>query len=190
MGWNRVAVGIFIPRGFRIIARIAAQRLPWISQWDSIPYIFLIPWDGVAFEEGAVFVLEGGIFVMLFLIGDVTFDRFKIRGDDGEDAIAGLPSEVAERWIALFDPEAGDSFEFLDPIGLGDGAGVVGENMDVILHTTDDDGRTVELFGNAAEIGMDFGAEGGIAEERVAVFGGKDEVKVNGGEGLWHGVAG
>jgi len=145
---------------------------------DLIPYVFLIPWDTVAFEECTVFILEGGLIVMLFLIGDVTFDGFKIRGADRENTIAGLPGEVAERWIAFFDPETGDAFEFLDPIGLGDGARVAGENMDVVLHTTDDDGRTVELFGNAAEIGVGFGPEGGIAEERVAIFSGKDKVEV------------
>jgi hypothetical protein len=144
----------------------------------------------MAFEEGAVFVLEGGLFVMLFLIRDIAFDRLKIGGADGEDAVSGLPSEVAERGIALFDPKTGDAFEFLDPIGLGDGAGVAGEEVDVVIHAADNDGRTIELFRYASEVGVGFGAEDRIAQEWMAVFGGKDEVKINGGEGLWHGVAG
>ena len=90
----------------------------------------------------------------------------------------------------MFDPETGDALEFLDPIGLGDGAGVAGEDVDVVIHAADDDGRAVELFGDPAEIGMGFGTESGITEEWLAVFGGKDKVEVNGGEGLRHGVVG
>ena len=63
---------------------------------DSIPDVFFIPWDGVAFEDGTVFVLKCGLAVVFFLIGDISFDRFKIGGADGEDAITGLPGEVAE----------------------------------------------------------------------------------------------
>ena len=63
---------------------------------DSIPDVFFIPWDAVAFEEGTVFVLKCGLAVVFFLIGDVVFDRFKIGGADGEDAIARLPGEVVE----------------------------------------------------------------------------------------------
>ena len=56
----------------------------------------------------------------------------------------------------------------------------------MIFHAADLDGRTVELFGNAAEIRVQRIACRLVAQQRAAVFGGKDEVNVNGGKGLWH----
>ena len=44
--------------------------------------------------------------------------------------------------------------------------------MDVVFH--------------AAEIRVERVARGFVAQERAAVFGGEDEMNVNGGKGLWH----
>ena len=51
---------------------------------------------------------------------------------------------------------------------------------------TDEEGRAIELFGDAAEIRVERVARGFVAQERPAVFGGKDQMNVNGGKGLWH----
>ena len=46
---------------------------------------------------------------------------------------------------------------------------------------------SIELFRDTAEIRVERVARGFVAQERTTVFGGKDEMNVNGGKGLWHG---
>ena len=58
--------------------------------------------------------------------------------------------------------------------------------MDVVFHAADEEGRAIELFGDAAEILVQRVARGFVAQEWPAVFGGEDEMNVNGGKGLWH----
>jgi hypothetical protein len=78
-------------------------------------------------------------------------------------------------------------FQFLHPSGLRDGAPEAREQMHMVLHAADEDGRTIELFGDAAEIRMERVARGFVAQQRTAVFGGENEMNVNGGKGLRHG---
>jgi hypothetical protein len=58
--------------------------------------------------------------------------------------------------------------------------------MDVVFHPADEDGRAIELFGDAAEIRVQRVARGFVAQEGTAVFGGENQMNVNGGKGLWH----
>ena len=46
--------------------------------------------------------------------------------------------------------------------------------MDVVFHADDEERRAIELFGDAAEIRVERGARGFVAQERPAVFGGED----------------
>src|ERR1022692_1636766 len=59
--------------------------------------------------------------------------------------------------------------------------------MNMVFHAADLDRRTVELFGNATEIGVQRIPRSFVAQQRATVFGGKDEMNINGGKGLWHG---
>ena len=56
----------------------------------------------------------------------------------------------------------------------------------MILHAANQNGRTIELFGDAAEIRVERVARDFVAQERPAVFGGEDQMNVNGGKGLGH----
>lgn len=58
--------------------------------------------------------------------------------------------------------------------------------MDVAFHAADEEWRAIELFGDAAEIRMERVARGCVAQERPAVFGGENQMNLNGGKGLWH----
>ena len=58
----------------------------------------------------------------------------------------------------------------------------------MVLHAPDEDGRTIELFGNTAEIGVECVARGIVAQKRAPVFGRENKMNVNRGKGLWHGV--
>ena len=70
--------------------------------------------------------------------------------------------------------------------GGGGGRTVIsrGEQMDVVFHAADKEGRVIELSGDATEIRMERVARGFAAEERAAVFGGEDQMNVNGGNFL------
>ena len=46
--------------------------------------------------------------------------------------------------------------------------------MDVVFHAADEEGRAIELFGDAAEIRVQRVARGFVAQKRPAVFGGED----------------
>ena len=97
-----------------------------------------------------------------------------------------MPLEVGVIATAFLQPEIRDAFQFLHPFGLRDGAPEAREQMDVVFHATDEEGRAIELFGDTAEIRMERVACRFVAQERPAVFGGEDQMNVNGGKGLWH----
>jgi hypothetical protein len=99
---------------------------------------------------------------------------------------AVLPLEVGVIATAFLQPEVRDAFQFLHPFGLRDGASESCEQMDMVLHAADEDGRAIELFGDAAEIRVERVARGFVAQERPAVFGEEDQMNVNGGKGLRH----
>src|SRR5439155_19214967 len=45
---------------------------------------------------------------------------------------------------------------------------------------------SIELFRDTAEIRVERVARGFVAQKRTTVFGGEDEMNVNGGKGMWH----
>ena len=44
------------------------------------------------------------------------------------------------------------AFQFLHPLGLREGVSEAREQMDAVFHAADEEGRAIELFGDAAEI--------------------------------------
>jgi len=123
---------------------------------------------------------------MLFLSGDVLLYLFEIRLTHGEIRVTALPLEVGVITTAFLQPEVGDAFQLLHPFGLRDGASETREQMNMVFHATDEERWAIELLGDAAEIRMQRVARGFVAQERPAILGGKDQVDVNGGKGLWH----
>ena len=120
-------------------------------------------------------VLKTNLAMMLLLSGGVLLHLFEIGLAHGKICITTLPLKVGVIATAFF-----------HPFRLRDGAPEPREQMDVIFHAADLDGRAIELFGNPAEIRMERVARGFVAQERPAVFGGEDQMNVNGGKGLWH----
>jgi len=49
------------------------------------------------------------------------------------------------------------------------------------MTTAHEERRTLQRFGNAAELRMKLFADGFVVQERAAFFGGEDEMDVNGG---------
>src|SRR5437667_4668947 len=168
------------------IQRSAARSLRAPDWADSIPNVFFIPFDFVLAQQGAQLLLKSNLAMMLLLTGDVLLHLFEIRLADTEIRVATLPFEVGVIATAFLQPEVRDAFQFLHPFGLRDGAPEASEQMDMVFHATDEDGRAIELFGNPAEIRVEGVASGFVAQELATVFGGEDEMNVNGGKGLWH----
>jgi hypothetical protein len=119
---------------------------------DSIPNIFLIPFDLVFAQHRAQLVLKSNLPMMLLLSGDVFLHLFKVGLAHGEIRVAALPLEVGVIATAFFQPEVRDTFQFLHPFGLREGATEPRQHMHMIRHAADLDGRAIELFGDAAEI--------------------------------------
>ena len=59
----------------------------------------------------------------------------------------------------------------------------------MVFHTTHDQGWTSEGFANATQLCMELVTDGFVAKPGSTLFRGKDQVNVDGGEGLGHGVA-
>src|SRR6266853_539011 len=125
---------------------------------------------------------------MLLLSGDVMLHLFEIRLAHGEIRVTALPIEVRVFATTFLQRDVRDAFQFLHPFGLRDGASESREQMNVVFHAANENGRAIELFGDAAEIRMERVARGFVTQERATVFGGEDQMSVNGGKRLWHGV--
>ena len=100
--------------------------------------------------------------------------------------VAPLPFKIRVSGPLLFKPAVGNAFYLLHPFRLCDRATETAEHMDVVLHPADDERRTFQRFGNAAKLLMKVVADGLVAQEWAAFFGGENEMDVNGGQGLRH----
>src|SRR6266581_3282458 len=152
----------------------------------SVPNVFFIPFDFVLAQKQAQLILKTHLTMMLLLIGDVLLHLFEIRLADAKVCVASLPLEVGEIASAFLQPEVGDAFQLLYPFCLRDGTPESREQMHVVFHSPGESGRTIELSRDTAEIRVERVARGFVAQKRTTVFGGEDEMNVNGGKGLWH----
>ena len=126
---------------------------------------------------------------MVFLLsGDVLSHRINLRKADGENAVTVLPREVLQFRASGFQPERGGSFGFLDHGGRFARARERAKEMNVISHSADDDGLTIELGQDPAEVFMQFLPQQTVVEEWAAVFRGESRVNQNLCERLWHGA--
>ena len=82
-----------------------------------------------------------------------------------EIRVTALPLEVGIIATAFLQPEVRDAFQFLRPFGLRDGASEAREQMDVVFHHADEEGRAIELIGDAAEIRVE-SRDGGMGLSR------------------------
>ena len=78
---------------------------------------------------------------------DVCFDLFQFRLADGEVRVTALPFKVGKIHTLLLQPLVGDALEFFNPFSLGDRAAKTRQEVNMVLHPTDQDGRTIEPLG-------------------------------------------
>jgi len=81
--------------------------------------------------------------------------------------------------IVLLDPLRTIPFEFANQRRHVDGAAQTTQNMHMIGHAANHDGRTLLLVANPGQIGVSPFPEGFVYQERLAFLRGKDEVHVD-----------
>src|SRR5262249_1891334 len=102
-----------------------------------------------------VFGLEGHSLVMFFLVADVLLDFGHAWLAHSEPTITLLPTEVAQRREGLVNPLRGPRLQVSQQISDSKIAREAHQHMHVLGHAIDRDGRAVEVFGDAAEEGME-----------------------------------
>ena len=104
----------------------------------------------------------------------------------GESGVATLPLKIGTMATALLDPYVRDTFQFFNPFRLRDGATESRKQMNMIFCSAYEDGRAIELLRDSPEVGVQCIAALFVAQKRSAVFRRKDQMDVNGREGLRH----
>ena len=74
-------------------------------------------------QKCPVFILKGLLLVMFRLLADVFAGSLNIRCTDRKRAVSVLPCKRRQSGFLLFNPGAGHPFDFLHPVGLGNGSG-------------------------------------------------------------------
>ena len=113
--------------------------------------------------------------MMIALVLNVPFHFRTIRFAHGERAISILPLEFAEGHSPGFHPFRGARLDLLNHLGNSDGSRQIAENMDMVFHGADDNGRRIEMFENACHIAMQRFPEI-IVDPRRPPLGAEDDV--------------
>lgn len=121
------------------------------------------------------------------LVRDVFAHGFDIRLGDGKSAVTGLPREGGELRALGFDPFGGGFFDIFDGFADGGGSGEVVKQVGVVFNGVDENRMATEILQDGGHISMQGGADR-VADKAFAIFCAEDEVDVEAGEGLWHGV--
>ena len=103
-----------------------------------------IPFYGVPLQQRPKLVLKVHLSVMFRLVSDVSLYLLKVGRANREIRITTLPLEIRKS-VLLFQPQIRNAFQFLHPFRLRDRTTEAGEQVDVILHATHDEGRTLKL---------------------------------------------
>ena len=122
--------------------------------------------------------------VVFGLTGDVITNASDNGVADGENAESGLPGEVWQD--AIVEPTAGSGFNVTDEWRGSSFAGDGYEKVKVIRHAAGSEELAVSFTDDASDIFIEAGGKVG-GDHGLAIFGGEDDVLVEGGEGLGHG---
>ena len=185
-----------IPTGFRSKAQ-GRQIPPTLGmsmarvhqpRWGcvSIPKISFVPSNLMFAQKCAQFVLETHLSVVFFVAGNVFFDLLQIRLADREISVASLPFKVGKFHCLLFQPPVGYPFELLNPFCLGCSATKTSQQVDVIVDSANKNRRAIYSFRNLAKIRVQRFSNPFVSKKWAPLFGGKDEMKINNRQRLWH----
>ncbi len=135
-----------------------------------IPDVLFVEGDLIAFQQAAVFILEGYFAVMLGLVADVGDDGFGVGLADGKGGVSGLPMEAGELGAFGFDPFGGTGFYRFHDFGNGAGAGKAKKHVDVIVDSADLERGAINVVECASEAGVQFVGFRKTRAQRAAVL--------------------
>lgn len=154
---------------------------------ESIPHISFIKFNFVSFQKRAELVLKRNPFVMLALVANVFANPFHSRLAHRKRAVTALPKKMRELRPACSQPIVGALFYLPDDITQRFRPGHYEQQMCVVRFGIDFDGRATESFERPAHVGVEVGANV-IRQNALPIFRGENQVDVNSGEGLRHGL--
>ncbi len=136
----------------------------------SFPHKPLIIFHAVFAKKRAVFFLKCLFFVMRPLAGYV-FARFVYGGcTNGKSTITSLPRKPRQSGFSLFDPDAGNPFDFFYPIGLRNGSGQSAKKMHMVFCAAHDDRKAIQFLRDSAQIGVHFFPDFRVPQKWLTAF--------------------
>ena len=87
--------------------QVASLRATWdevpidfyLGEVESVPYVPLIPFNIVGFQQCKELFFERALAVVFFLVRDIFLDGRNLGASDREDAIPTLPGESGNSWL-------------------------------------------------------------------------------------------
>jgi len=118
---------------------------------------------------------------MLLLLLDVGAHRLKIRGAYRKITVSRLPCKVFNLRETALNPKVGNALQFLDQIGLGNIAAQLKQDMDMIGNAANQNGWTIQLFGDPSNKCMNLLTNHPIRQEWKPVFRRENEMQKDAG---------
>lgn len=154
---------------------------------ESFSYVSLVELHLIPAEERAKFVLERLSLVMLALVADVSTHLVHRGLADRKHALPALPEELRISNPTRTQPVVGTLLQLPHDVADRLCARLEEEQVNVVGLRIDLNGRAAELIQNASHVGVKIGTNM-VVQHALAVLRGEDEVEVNFGEGLRHGM--
>ena len=109
--------------------------------------------------------------MMLLLLLDVGAHRLEIRGTHRKNTLSRLPCKFFNLRETSLNPKVGTALQFLDQIGLGNTAAQLKQYVDMIGNTANQNGWTIQLFGDSSKKCVNPLSNDAIRQEWKPVFG-------------------
>ena len=166
---------------------MAFHITPTLKGVVSVPNVLLIKGHAVFFQKRTKLILKRNLGVVLSLLPDVGAHGLQIRCAHGKSPVPRLPCKFFDMRETLLNPKVGTSLEFLYQIGLGNAATQLDQNVDMIGSSADQDGWTIQLFGDSSEESVNLPTNAVVRQKRKSVFCGEDDMQKDAGQRLGHG---
>ena len=124
--------------------------------------------------------------MMFFLFDNVPFRGWDLRKGDRKNTVSALPTEFLQSRTLRLDPQRGAALDFLHHIRSTTRTRQRAQQMDMIIDSSDNDGLAIKIRQDAAQVTVQFLAQGAVSQIRTAVLGGENRVYQDFRQGLRH----
>jgi hypothetical protein len=119
-----------------------------------IPHVPLIDFQSVLFAESPELVLERLLTMMLFLIANVFLESRDVNWTYRESAVSPLPIKLSQMLVFELDPFGRISLQIPEKVLKGNALAESTQNVNVVFHSPDNDGRTLQVVADSAKVGV------------------------------------